>query len=93
MGNKTGSAEDSDSANMVYVANGKHGDYANAALSVYWDSIHGDNASPRPILTYNPEALDDPVQVEHEKNLPSSLRKKLKGEVSKNMKTTCFRRY
>ena len=68
--------------NMVYVANSEQGDYANAALSVYWDSIHGDHVTPRPILTYNPEALDDPAFTVQDKKLPASLRKKLKGEVS-----------
>ena len=48
---------------------------------MYWDSIHGDHVSPRPILTYNPEALEDPAKVRAEKDLPKSLRKKLKGEV------------
>ena len=27
--------------------------------SVYWDSIHGDHVTPRPIVTYNPECLSD----------------------------------
>jgi len=67
--------------NMVYVANSEQGDYANAALSVYWDSIHGDHVTPRPILTYNPEALDDPAFTVQDKKLPASMRKKLKGEV------------
>ena len=42
---------------MVYVAEERGRDYANAALSVYWDAIHGDTVHPRPILTYNPESL------------------------------------
>ncbi|KAL3924721.1 MAG: hypothetical protein SGPRY_003835 [Prymnesium sp.] len=44
-------------ANMIYIAKQMGTNYANAALSVYWDSIHGELVKPRPILTYNPEAL------------------------------------
>ena len=69
--------------NMVYVAKEMGRDVANAALSVYWDSVlgmqrltaptadahhsrqpprapaqvHGVLVKPRPILTYNPEAI------------------------------------
>lgn len=53
--------------NMVYVAaEGAEGNYANAALSVLWDSIHGEEVRPRPVLTYNPECLKGDEKLEGE---------------------------
>jgi predicted NAD/FAD-binding protein len=45
-------------ANMAYLASTDSSGLGNAALSVYWDDVHGERAYPRPILTYNPEYLN-----------------------------------
>ena len=45
----------------------------NAALSVYWDSVHGERAHPRPILTYNPEYLNITRPYRNEVCRPTSL--------------------
>jgi hypothetical protein len=67
-GGRTEEADQKTQANMVYVAGNVGDDAANATLSVYWDSIHGELVHPRPIVTYNPDFV-------------LNGRKALKGEV------------
>ena len=59
-GDEHATGEPQDQATMVYATRGQTASGASAMLSIFWDSVHGEEgSSPRQILTYNPEHTDN----------------------------------